>query len=140
MTLNREELIHPIFYLLFITAPIFGIWFDFLTVLSERTLLFFIVLNLFHLTHSVKLKGDEIISGTHIFPFGFIKIKKRIKLNDIKELIVYQNEKKYREIRAITSNDFLIIKTIANRIPAEKELEVIKSKIKSQKEIIQNFN
>lgn len=76
MTLNREELIHPIFYLLFICAPIFGLTFDFLENLSENLLLLFLIINLFHLTHSVKLKGNEIISGIYMFPFGFIKIKK----------------------------------------------------------------
>ncbi|MCV2486877.1 hypothetical protein OD917_18245 [Flavobacterium sp. SH_e] len=137
MTLNREELIHPIFYLIFITAPIFGLSFDFLPDFSEKVLLIYFVLIFFKISHSVKLKGNEIIDGIHLSPFGFLKIKKRMQLNDIKEFIIFKNEKKYCEIRAISSNDFLIIKTMANKIPAEEELNEIQTKINSKKQINQ---
>jgi len=61
-------------------------------------------------------------------------------LNDIQELVIYKNEKKYSEIRAVSATDFLIIKTIANRIPAEEELKEIQAKIYSFKQNILNFN
>ncbi|MDQ6469562.1 hypothetical protein RB619_02820 [Flavobacterium sp. LHD-80] len=140
MTLNKEELIHPIFYLLFISAPIIGLFFDFHSDFFEKVIWVYFILIFLNISNSVKLKGNEIISGIYISPFGFIKIKKRIKLDDIKELIIQQNKKKYCEIRAISSDDFLIIKTIANRIPAEEALEEIEAKINSRKEIIQTFN
>ncbi len=129
MTLNKEELIHPVFYLLFISAPIIGSCFDFHSNFFEKAIWAYFILIFFNVTHSVKLKGNEIISGIHISPFGFIKIKKRMRLNDIKELSIYKNEKKYCEIRAISSDDFLIVKTIANRIPAEEELNEVQTKI-----------
>ncbi|WP_431244982.1 hypothetical protein ACQ9BO_12750 [Flavobacterium sp. P21] len=140
MTLNRDELIHPIFHLLFISAPITGLIFDYHSDFSEKALLSYFVLMFLNICDSVKLKGNEIIHGIHLSPFGFIKIKKRMAIDDIKELSIHKNEKKYCEIRAISDNDFLIIKTVANRIPAAEELKEIHSKINSKKQIIQNFS
>lgn len=140
MTLNREELIHPIFHLLFISTPILGLIFDYHSDFSEKTLFVYFVLIFLNITDSVKLKGNEIIHGIHLSPFGFLKIKKRMALNDINELVIYKNEKKYSEIRAVSDNDFLIIKTVANKIPAEEGLKEIQTKISSKKQFIQNLN
>nr|WP_315248103.1 hypothetical protein [uncultured Flavobacterium sp.] len=61
-----------------------------------------------------------------------MKIKNRILLKDITEIKLHRNEKKYLEIRVLSKNEgFLIIKTIANKIPAEKELQEIILKIKN---------
>ncbi|MRX70347.1 hypothetical protein SAMN06265349_101643 [Flavobacterium resistens] len=140
MTLNRKELIHPIFHLLFISAPIIGLIFDYHSDFSEKALFVCFILIFLNSSDSVKLKGSEIIRGIHLSPFGFIKIKKRMALSDIKELSIHKNEKKYCEIIAVSDNDFLIIKTIANRIPAEEELKEIQTKINSKKQLIQNLN
>ncbi len=86
------------------------------------------------------LKENEIIEGNYIPLLGYVKIKKRMYLNDIKELIIFKNEKKYSEIRAISSNDFLIVKTMANKIPAEEKLKEIQTKINYKKELIQKIN
>lgn len=125
--------------MLLIVAPTLGITFYFVS----NSLVAFIIyccVFFFKTTHSVNLKGSEIISGLHLSPFGFLKIKKRMALNDIQELVIYKNEKKYSEIRAVSATDFLIIKTIANRIPAEEELKEIQAKIYSFKQNILNFN
>lgn len=140
MTLNREELIHPAFYLLFLAAPILGLVFNFLPDLSQNALITCLVFIVLKINISVKLKGNEIIEGVDLFPFGFVKIKKRMLLDDITEIIIYKNEKKYSEIRAISSTDFIIIKTVANRIPAEEKLKEIQTSIASKKEILKNYN
>lgn len=138
MRLDKRELIHPIFYLLFIgvlsTPSIVKIFHNTLEEnlkLIPYLILFYIIFNLLQIAECVDVRNDEIVSGVYVNHIGFLKIKKRILLKDISEIKLHQNEKKYMEIRAFSRNDeFLIIKTIANRIPAEKELEEIILKIK----------
>lgn len=141
MRLNKKELIHPIFIILFIVivpgisfnsvSHIFHQGFQENLKLSVYAILFFLLYNILNISRSVEVKHNDIIDGIHIPIFGFVKIKNRIHLKDIKELVIHQNDKKYREIRAISNNgDFLIIKTIANKIPAEEELQKIKTILK----------
>lgn len=72
----------------------------------------------------------EIVEGIYINPFGFIKISNRILINDIREIGINQNSKKYFEIFAKSKEGKILkIKVIANKLPAEIELEIIKKEI-----------
>jgi hypothetical protein len=139
MELNRKELFHPLFYLIFIAiGSSYSLYEIFKNNLKENIKLIpfiifaYIIYQILDASESVKIKNAEIISGILINPIGFVKIKDRILIKDISEFTLYQNERKYFEIRAVTkSKEFLIIKTLANKIPAEKEMEEITKKIKN---------
>jgi len=138
MRLNKQELVHPIFYIIIIgvlsTPSILKVFSNSLEEnikLLLYLILLYIIYNLLQVSDCVDIKNGEIIRGIFVNHIGFLKVKNRILLKDISEIKLHRNEKKYLEIRALSKNeDFLIIKTIANKIPAEKELQEIILKIK----------
>lgn len=145
--LNKVELIHPIFNMFFIGA-LGAISFNAIPDVFYRNykensitiltiILAYVIYNILNISRCVEIKKNEIIDGIFISPIGFVKINKKILLNDIKEIIIHKNSKKFSEIRAVCTNgNFLVIKTIANRIPAQEEMEKIISKINSAKTIM----
>ncbi|MEN2399887.1 hypothetical protein GKZ90_0008875 [Flavobacterium sp. MC2016-06] len=143
MRLNKQELVHPIFYLLLIgilvAIPSYSLLDLFQNNLNENLKLLscvvitYIGYSILEISRCVDVKKNEIIDGIYMKLLGYAKIKNRMQLKDIKEFVIYKNEKKYSEIRAVSFNgEYLIVKTIANRLPAEKELEEIKAKIKHE--------
>ena len=138
MRLNKKELFHPIFYLIFIgISSGLSIYEIFNNSLKENIklipfiILAYVIFQILNATECVDIKNGVIVSGIFINPIGFVKINNRILIKNISEFNIYQNEKKYFEIRAVTeTKEFIIIKKLANKIPAEKELEEITQKIK----------
>ncbi len=135
--LNKTELIHPISYLLFIgcfsTFSAFELyWKSYSEIINEIPwlILFYIIYQILNASKRVELKQMEIVEGIYINPFGFIKISNRILINDIREIGINQNSKKYFEIFAKSKEGKILkIKVIANKLPAEIELEIIKKEI-----------
>ncbi len=135
--LNKTELIHPISYLLFIgcfsTFSAFELYGkSYSEIINEIPwlILFYIIYQILNASKRVELKQMEIVEGIYINPFGFIKISNRILINDIREIGINQNSKKYFEIFAKSKEGKILkIKVIANKLPAEIELEIIKKEI-----------
>jgi len=140
--LHKTELVHPFFLLIFIGTgafigladyDVFEFWKkDFIELLPSISIIFisFFILNALNTSLVVAIKNEEIIKGIFCIPFGFLKINERIKISDIIEVELRQNEKLYYEIIAESNSEkSLLIKSIANKIPAEKELNRIASEI-----------
>jgi hypothetical protein len=135
--LNKTELIHPISYMLFIgcfsTFSAFELYGKSYSEIINKIpwlILFYIIYQILNASKRVELKQMEIVEGIYINPFGFIKISNRILINDIREIGINQNSKKYFEIFAKSKEGKILkIKVIANKLPAEMELEIIKKKI-----------
>jgi len=140
--LHKNELVNPIFLMIFILIggfiglgnfELFEFWKKDLNELLPSILLLLIsyfILNALNTSEIVAIKRDEIVKGIYCMPFGFIKIKERINVSDIKDIQLKQNEKLFYEIIAESNNgNSLSIKSIANKIPAERELNKIKNKI-----------
>ena len=90
-------------------------------------LLFFSVIDL---SKIVKLENETIKKGLYFKFWGFLKIEKEILLKDIIEITIFQNDKNYFEITAITKADKLILKKNPNKKPAEEELRKLVSLLK----------
>jgi hypothetical protein len=82
MRLNKQELVHPIFYMIFIgVLSIPSIFKIFSTSLEENLkllpylILLYIIYNLLQISHCVDIKNDEVISGIFVNRIGFLKIK-----------------------------------------------------------------
>ena len=138
----KNELFHPIFLMIsiglggFIGLGNFKLFEflekDFIELLPSiiLVLISYFILNVLNTSHVVAIKNVEIIKGIYCLPFGFLKVNERINLSDIKNIELKQNEKLYYEIIAESNtNNPLIIKSIANKIPAKKELNRIKAEI-----------
>ncbi|MBF6640958.1 hypothetical protein IVB69_05660 [Flavobacterium sp. J49] len=142
MKLNEEEIIHPIFYLLFIggyfgisTYSLYNLFeYNFTEILRLICYLAigYLIHNILNTKRRVDIKKNEIINGIYMEPFGFVKINSRILIKNITEVEINQNAKKYFEINAKTkSGEVLTIKSVPNKLPAENELIVIKEKLKT---------
>lgn len=137
ITLNKSELLHPVFYLLFVgcfsaftTLELIGKSYSEITAAIPWLILFYIIHQILHVSKRVALKQNEIIDGVYINPFGFVKINNRIKITEIIDVGIAQNSKKYFEILAKSKEgQAIIIKVLANKYPAERELEHIKQEI-----------
>ncbi|QXP60837.1 hypothetical protein [Olleya sp. HaHaR_3_96] len=140
--LHKNELIHPIFLMILIGLGVFTGLPDFelfefwktdpiqLLPFLFRLLILYIILNALNTSQVLALKNGEIIKGIYCLPFGFLKVNESIPISDIKQIQLKQNKKLYYEIIAQTNtNSSLVIKAIANKIPAEKELIRIKTEI-----------
>ncbi len=149
MTLNKIELVHPIFQMIFIGFSVSNIYefklFDsnFFELLHLISLLIFtyIIYQILNISKRVELRKNELTEGFYINPIGFIKVNNQISINEIIEININQNSKKYFDIFAKAKNGkIVIIKTIANKFPAKRELEIIKNEINSyqRKGLIQN--
>nr|WP_321225498.1 hypothetical protein [uncultured Psychroserpens sp.] len=140
--LHKNELVHPIFLGGFIGIGGFSVvsnlisvefWKkDLYEILSAIliVLITYIVLNALNTSQVVALKNKKIVKGVYCAPFGFIKINNKINISDIKKIDMKQNEELFYEIIAESKDDnSLIIKSIANKIPALEELDKIKLEI-----------
>ena len=147
--LYKTELVHPIFLMLFV-AVFSGLLNFSLFELKETNIIellptiiiviaSYFALNILNTSQVVAIKNSEIVKGIYCLPFGFLKIQKRIKISNIKDIKIKQNKKSFYEITAESSegNSF-VIKSIANKNPAEKERNRIKTEIKTFKFIKTN--
>mgnify|MGYP006999712475 FL=1 len=139
--LHKNQIIHPIFLMIFIGIWVFTeldnfglseFWnkdFNELWPSILYILIFHLILNT---SKVVVIKKNEIIKGLYCLPFGFFKVRERMKISDINEIRLEQNEKLFYEVIVETNNkNVLLIKSIANKLPAEKELDRIKTEINS---------
>lgn len=135
MTLNKTELTHPIFYMLFTGISTFSAYELIGKSYSEIInaipwlILFYIIYQILNLSKRVELKKNEIIEGIYINPIGFVKVNNRILIKDVIEIGMQQNSKKYFELFTKSKYDTIIIKVIANKFPAERELQIVKNEI-----------
>ena len=137
ITLSKTELIHPIIYLLFIGSSstftayeLIGKSYSEIINAIPWLILFYIIYQLLNLSKRVELKQNEIIEGIYINSIGFVKINNRILISDIAEIGIKQNTEKYFELFAKSKEGKILnIEVIANKLPAEKKLEIIKKEI-----------
>ena len=143
-SLHKTELVHPIFLIIFIgiggliglgDSNLFEFWKKDFTELAPSLLIVltsYFIINALNTSQVVAIKNAEIIKGIYCVPFGFLKANKRINISDIIEIEIKQNEIHFYEIIIESnSNSSFLIKSIANKISAEKELNRIKTKINS---------
>jgi len=142
MTLNKIELVHPIFEMIFIGLSTssfcqFELYkSNFPEILNTISWLIFtyIIYQILNISKRVELKKDQLIEGVYIIPIGFVKVSNQISIHNIVEIGINQNSKKYFKIFTKSKDVKIItIKTLPNKFPAESELEVIKNKIKTYK-------
>lgn len=79
---------------------------------------------------AVRLKNSTLQYGKYYLYFKFKAIIE-IPVEDINEIEISKNAENYFEIVAHGKSDKIVIKEIANKKPAEKELEEIKRLIKT---------
>jgi|GEM_PF-5962959 len=80
----------------------------------------------------VRLDKTHITKRIYLKPFGFIATSFRIPVADIQEVTLRQNPDLYFEITAVTmKHDTFVLKTVANKVPAEMELEKIREALQS---------
>jgi len=134
--LHEEKIIHPIS--IFIGLSFYGIivflinylklGYNFLTFLFIISFIY--IADYFKVKYCTCIKGNKIIKGIQLKWVGFIKINDEIALSEIREIKIIQNEKKHFEIVAISKEgNVFVIKSIANKFPAEAELLEIQEKI-----------
>lgn len=142
--LNKTELIHPIFIFIFIGIGSF-VSLDYFSLLEFSgknftellssivlILISYFILNALHTSRIVAIKKQALIKGIHCVPFGFVKINKRIKISEIKDIELQQNDKLFYDIIAQSNNsNYIVIKSIANKNPAEEEFIKIKNELKN---------
>jgi hypothetical protein len=141
ITLNKTELLHPLIYLLFIGSfstlsafELIGKSYAEIISAIPWILLLYVIYQILNVSKRVVLKQKEIVEGIFINPIGFIKINNRMLITDIAEIGIKQNSKKYFEIFAKSKGGKIVhIKVIANKLPAEAELEIIKKEISTFK-------
>ncbi|TRX37577.1 hypothetical protein [Flavobacterium restrictum] len=131
--LNSEEIIHPIFYLLFIGIFNYGLFecipIDFQYLKMTLFLVTLYLINqFFKISKIVFIKNSEIKKGIYFSPFGFIHLEDTIATNRITEVKLFQDNENYYEIIAVAvgRKPFMICK-LANKIPATIELHRIQS-------------
>lgn len=144
--LNKTELIHPIFLFLFISVGVGSfVSLDSISLLEFNgknflellpsillVLISYFILNALHTSRIVAIKKQNIIKGIYCAPFGFVKIHKRIKLSEVNDIELKQNDKFFYDIIAQSNDDnYIVIKSIANKNPAEEELIHVKNKLKN---------
>lgn len=96
------------------------------------TFLFSIFLyTLIDFSHVVRIENSMLKSGIYHQFFGFVKLKKQFFLYNIQEIEIVQNQDKYFEIVAFSSDDQIIVKTMPNKNPAQEELERIRQLFKN---------
>jgi hypothetical protein len=112
---------------------LFEFWKKDFTELLPSILLFilsYFILSTLNTSKVVAIKNGKILKGIYCAPFGFLKINNTINLSIIKKVELKQNEKLFYDIIVESNNNnFLLIKSIANKNPAEKELKRIKTEI-----------
>ncbi len=145
MTLNKIELVHPIFEMIFIGLSTFSVFsiFEFDLVNASfielvnpilRIIFIYIFYQILNISKRVEIKNNQLMAGIYINPIGFVKMTNQILIIDIIEIGIYQNSKKYFEIFAKSKDGKIItIKAIPNKFPAEEALEVIKNEISTYK-------
>lgn len=138
--LHKSELVHPIFIMLFIGGfsgllnyGVLEFWKTDLEKLLPAIIIVtasYLILSILNTLQVVAIHNNQIVKGLYCAPFGFLKIKDRINISDIKGITLTQQETLFYDIIAESKDsDDLLIKSIANKIPAEKELNLIKTEI-----------
>ena len=138
--LHKSELVHPIFIMLFIGGfsgllnyGVLEFWKTDLEKLLPAIIIVtasYLILSILNTLQVVAIHNNQIVKGLYCAPFGFLKIKDRINISDIKDITLTQQETLFYDIIAESKDsDDLLIKSIANKIPAEKELNLIKTEI-----------
>ena len=138
--LHKSELVHPIFIMLFIGGfsgllnySVLEFWKTDLDKLLPAIIIVtasYLILSILNTLQVVAIHNNQIVKGLYCAPFGFLKIKDRINISDIKGITLTQQETLFYDIIAESKDsDDLLITSIANKIPAEKELNLIKTEI-----------
>ena len=138
--LHKSELVHPIFIMLFIGGfsgllnySALEFWKTDLDKLLPAIIIViasYLILSILNTLQVVVIHNNQIVKGLYCAPFGFLKIKEKINVSDIKDITLTQQETLFYDIIAESKDsDDLLIKSIANKIPAEKELNLIKTEI-----------
>ena len=138
--LHKSELVHPIFIMLFIGGfsgllnySVLEFWKTDLDKLLPAIIIViasYLILSILNTLQVVVIHNNQIVKGLYCAPFGFLKIKEKINISDIKDITLTQQETLFYDITAESKDsDDLLIKSIANKIPAEKELNLIKTEI-----------
>ena len=138
--LHKSELVHPIFIMLFIGGfsgllnyGVLEFWKTDLEKLLPAIIIVtasYLILSILNTLQVVAIHNNQIVKGLYCAPFGFLKIKDRINISDIKGITLTQQETLFYDIIAESKDsDDLLITSIANKIPAEKELNLIKTEI-----------
>ncbi|RZN84248.1 MAG: hypothetical protein EVB11_02250 [Winogradskyella sp.] len=143
--LYKSELVHPIF-VAFIFAGIVGIvstkdfsllkfWEKDISELLPEIITVFVsyfTWNALNISKVVMINNQHITKGIYCKPFGFIKVYNKMNVKDIKEIRLKQNEKLYYEVTVESlNNELLVVKSIANKFPAQDELKAIEEEIRS---------
>lgn len=82
---------------------------------------------------AVRIENSILKFGIYNTVFGFVKIKNQILLSEVTEVNMKQSDDKFFQIIVFSDNNQIVLKKIANRIPAEEELERLKLLIKKMK-------
>jgi hypothetical protein len=135
MEIDKQELLHPLVQIVYyallaalLAAPLPA---DVPYICSAPY--FFAAMLCFdlgNLSVSVRLRRGHIVKGLYVNPLGFITVRFRLAVSDIQELILRQNADLYFELIALTpTHEAVVLKTMANRIPAEQEWEKWKAQL-----------
>ncbi len=141
--LHKDDVVHPVFLLVILaligilgletfTISDFTEGFD-LSKLIKAVItgyIIYLLVSIIHISKMVALKNGEIVKGIFYPPFGFVKIHRQRRIAEVKDLQIHQNEERAYEIIAqFNVGNPILIGAVPNRIPAEKKLEKIKTKI-----------
>ena len=92
-------------------------------------LLIFSVGFIFNFGKKIIIENGFVQIGKYISVVNSFKVEKQIKKSDIIQIDMIQNSKKMFEIVIISYYDSMIIKTLPNKIHAQKELQKIRDLI-----------
>lgn len=107
---------------IFLLKVLFG-WFEWSRFENGiNTFLFIVWLMLLDVGKVTRFKNNTVKKGLYVSVWGFIKTEQEIEADKIKQIVIQQNPELTFEIKAIANNEEMILKTVANRSEAEKEL------------------
>ena len=84
---------------------------------------------IFDFGKKIIFENGFILIGKYTRVINSFKVEQQIKKSDIIQIELIQNSKKMFEIVIISDHESMIIKTLPNKIPAQKELQKIRDLI-----------
>lgn len=124
------DIIYQVLLLLFSFIPIFSTLELFESNLLNKIIYYIVIvfiLGVIKLSNRTSIYKGFLIKEIYSIFFGTLKTIKKFHVSDIEDIFLNQNDELYFEITAkMKNNEMFIFKKLPNKIPALKELELIK--------------